>query len=403
MFATVSQFLAEAADKFALQVLETDRYFDAVGWALTKTERWHQRECPLKAPLVMWLILAGVFYRAESLKSILAKVLNQYRQESPGLPLDAVTPEAACKARQRLGVEPVAAVFRRLAEDVRGTISFKGLRLWSIDGTFLSVADEEANEAAFGRKASSRGKTAYPQVHVTQLCDTATRLVKDVVLGRCDRVSERRDALALIEHLGKGDLLLWDCGFSAVWFFHKCLQRNIHAIGRIGAGWNPTILKTISDGDYIVSVEGPIPKAHRSKRGTASVRLKLRMIVYQVGNDDPVRATSVVILELSAQDIRESRNLRVRSEGRMLMSATPSPHAARTLMSCGSWGWQRVAKGWQFGHPVAEVRGQCQRWSLRRGSTGEGARRQGDGYSAARGEGVRSAQPVWKRRERRGH
>jgi hypothetical protein len=267
--------------------LETDRYFDAVEQALNETDRWQQRECPLKAPLVVWLVLAGVLYRAQSLASILKMVLSQYRQQCPDLSLRAITPEAACKARARLGHEPVAAIFRRLAEDVQGTSYFHGLRLWSVDGTFLSMADTPENEAAFGRVKSSRGKTAYPQLHLTSLIDTVTREVKNVVIGRSDKVDERGDAVVLIKELAAGDLLLMDCGFSAAWFFKKCLGRKMHFVARISNCWKPRILKANGDGDYLVSVSGDIPKA---RRGTvASVRLKLRMIVYQVGDDEPVR------------------------------------------------------------------------------------------------------------------
>lgn len=286
-FATVRQFLAQAADEFAPQVVETDRYKDAVKAALDATCRWQQRECPLKAPLVVWLVLAGVFYRVESLASILKRVLSQYRLHHRDLSLRAVTPEAACKARARLGYEPMAAIFRCLTEDVRGSASFHGLRVWSVDGTFLSMPDTPENEAEFGRQKASRGKTAYPQLHLTQLVDTVTREMKNVIVGRSDKVNERGDAVVLIKELGADDLLLMDCGFSAVWFFRKCRQRKMHLVARISSCWKPRILKTYGDGDYLVSVSGDVPKAYRGAAASAS--LKLRMVVYQVGDDEPVR------------------------------------------------------------------------------------------------------------------
>ena len=286
-FATQRQFLSQAANQYAPQILETPRYHEAVQSALDSTERWEKRQCPLKASVVIWLILAGVLYRAESLADILTKLLSQYRQHLPGLPLDAVTPEAACKARARLGYEPVAAVYHHLAKDIRGTASFQGFRLWAVDGTFLSIADTPANEEKFGRITASRGKTAYPAVHVTELVDTVTREVKNVVVGRCDKVDERGDAMILIQELGKGDLLLTDCGFAAVWFFDQCLRRRIHILARISNCWKPKIIRTLGDGDYVVSVRGDIPAAYRLKKAT--VRRVLRMIVYQVGEDEPVR------------------------------------------------------------------------------------------------------------------
>ncbi|GAA3287434.1 hypothetical protein GCM10010493_80420 [Streptomyces lavendulae subsp. grasserius] len=61
------------------------------------------------------------------------------------------------RARGRLGVEPMAALFARCARPL-GTeampgVFFNGWRLMAIDGTRLDVADSEANAAAFGRPA----------------------------------------------------------------------------------------------------------------------------------------------------------------------------------------------------------------------------------------------------------
>jgi hypothetical protein len=214
-------------------------------------------------------------------------VLTQYRQHLPSLSLRAVTPEAACKARARLGHEAVATVYHHLAKDRRGTVSFKGFRVFAADGTFLSTPDTAENEEQFGRITASRGHTAYPQVHLTQLVDVVTREVNNVAVTGCNEVDERRDAMTLIQDLGKGDLLLTDCGFAAVWFFHQCLRRRIRMLARISNCWKPKIIRTLGDGDYVVSVRGDIPSAYRRKK--SSVRLTLRMIVYQVGNDEPVR------------------------------------------------------------------------------------------------------------------
>lgn len=292
-FATVRQFLAYAADEFAPQIFETDRYKSAVTAALDGTGRWQQRECPLKAPLVVWLVLAGVFHRAWSLASILKMMLAQYRLHCPDLSLRAVTPEAACKARARLGHEPLAAVFEHLCADVRGTASFHGLRVWSVDGTFLNMPDTPENDVEFGRVTASRGTTAYPQLHLTQLTDTVTRELRNVVIGRSDKVDERRDALVLINALGAGDLLLMDCGFSAAWFFRKCRNRKIRIVARISNCWKPRILKTYGDGDYLVRISGNIPTAYQGS--TSSAVLKMRMIVYQVGNDEPVRLLTSLV------------------------------------------------------------------------------------------------------------
>lgn len=299
-FDNVTHFLAHAADNFALQLLETDSYFNAVAEALDDTERWHQRECSLKAPLVVWLVLAGALYRAKSWASILTMLLSQYRIHHPELSLNEVTSEAACHARGRLGFEPVAAVFRRLSEDIRGVASFHGLRVWAVDGTFFTIADTQKNEAVFGRIVASRGSTGYPQVHATTLMDTITHEVKGVVLGRSDKTDERSDAVELIdEHLCKGDLLLMDCGVSAQWIFQHCIDREVDFLARISAQWNPKIIATNGPGDYIVTVETKTQRRRRSHNV-----LRLRMIVYKVGDDQTVRLlTTLTNAKFGAEEL----------------------------------------------------------------------------------------------------
>lgn len=305
-FATLRQFLARAADDFALQVLETPQYFDAVEAALNKTGRWHQRECALKAPLVVWLILAGTLYRDKSWASILSMVLSQYRIQDPSLSLRVVTPEAACHARARLGFEPVAEVFRTLSKDAYGTVSFYEFRVWSTDGTLLTIPDTPENEAAFVRPTASRGHTAYPQVHMTSLTDTITREVKDVVLGRSDKINERADVVQLIEHLGLGDLLLMDMGISAAWLFKACRRRGVHVLARIPSTWKPKIVRENGPGDYVVQV---------APKDCPGVRLKLRMIEYQVGDDQPVRLlTSLMDRRYRPRDIALLYHARWESE-----------------------------------------------------------------------------------------
>ena len=62
------------------------------------------------------------------------------------------------KARARLGREPLELLFRAVAvplatESTRGAF-YRGLRLVSLDGTCLDVADTPRTTAAFGRPGS---------------------------------------------------------------------------------------------------------------------------------------------------------------------------------------------------------------------------------------------------------
>src|ERR1700719_1542077 len=74
----------------------------------------------------------------------------------------AVPSKAAIfKARQRLGPEPLELLFGAVCQPLatkrtRGAF-YRGLRLMSLDGTTLDVADTAENVAAFVRPGSARG------------------------------------------------------------------------------------------------------------------------------------------------------------------------------------------------------------------------------------------------------
>ena len=72
--------------------------------------------------------------------------------------------------RKRLGNRPLVALFKRvvclLGKLQTPGACYRGMRLMSIDGFVLNIADTPANEKAFGRPKSGRGLGAFPQVRV---------------------------------------------------------------------------------------------------------------------------------------------------------------------------------------------------------------------------------------------
>lgn len=286
-FDTIRQFLSYAADNLGFQILETKEFRKDVNRALDLTGKWHQRECPLKSPLMMWFVLALMLYRSLSIANVLRKFLHQYREEFPRLPLNAITPEATCHARSRLGVEPLRILFETQAARIKPIRLFHKLRVLAVDGTSFSVPDTPANEGHFGRPKAARGETAFPQISAVCLTETSTRQVGAVVFTPYG-AGERKSVLSMLDRLDKSDLLLMDRGISAGWLFSECMERKLHFLGRISAAWKPQVMKRLGAGDSLVSVRGNIPKEYRSGRKNA-VKLELRMIEYRIAGNETVR------------------------------------------------------------------------------------------------------------------
>src|SRR5262249_28351533 len=128
------------------------------------------------------------------------------------------TKAALFKARARLGPGPLRALFGEVAvplatEQTRGAW-YRGLRLMSIDGTCLDVADTPANDAGFGRPGSGRGEGAgaFPQARVVGLAECGTHALIAAAVGACAS-GETTLAHDLLGSIGAGMLVLADRNF----------------------------------------------------------------------------------------------------------------------------------------------------------------------------------------------
>ena len=83
---------------------------------------------------------------------------------------------------------------------------YRGLRLVSIDGTCLDVADTPANDREFGRPGSSRreGGGAFPQLRMVALAESGTHAIFDAALGGYEN-AERTLAEAAVRVALGGD------------------------------------------------------------------------------------------------------------------------------------------------------------------------------------------------------
>ena len=300
IFTTMRQVLAKAADGFGVGLFKSQEFSALISEALDETGKWHQRSCPLTAPLVVFFVVAMALNRSTSIKCLLIQLLGWMRAKAPRLSLRAVTPEAVCHARERLGITPLKALFKKLADRIKAPISFRGFRVWAVDGVRMTMPDTPANEAEFGRPGASRGTAAFPQMMAIAIVETTSRLIQNIVLGKHD-AAERDGCEQMLTKLGLGDLLLMDSGFAAAWLFNLMMTKKIKFLSRIGNTWNPVKIKRLGVGDWLVQVSGPdcstnevkIRKSKKEKIKT--VVLTLRMIEYKIGENERVRILTDLI------------------------------------------------------------------------------------------------------------
>jgi hypothetical protein len=288
------QDFSKVAEKFGLKLFEGSNFDRLAGEALDETGRWHKKECPLKAPLVMSFVVMMSIYRHLSLPNVLVQMINMLRERDPDLSLKPVTGEALIHARSRLGSEPMKLLAEKIGKQIDPRPSFHGLRTWAIDGLRNTVPDTPENEKYFERPKASRGKAAFPQMLAVALVDTQSRGIRDAVFYHC-RGSERTGCEALLKHLDENDLLILDRGFPSAPGLKKVGAAGIHFLARISSGWKPKILRRLGPGDSLVEISGreTIPPEERDPtkkhNKTRLVKLTVRMIEYQTEKNELVR------------------------------------------------------------------------------------------------------------------
>lgn len=147
--------------------------------ALVATGMASVRRRRLPAEQVVWLVLGMALMRNESIERVVSLL---------GLALPAATGGAAAKsgiarARQRLGVEPLAYLFAvtadRWAHEEVSNPRWRGLSLYGVDGTTLRVPDSQENWNAFGGQIGNgkRNGSAYPTVRLVALMALRSHLL----------------------------------------------------------------------------------------------------------------------------------------------------------------------------------------------------------------------------------
>jgi Insertion element 4 transposase N-terminal len=148
---------------------------DAVVAEAGRAERRHRL---LPARVVVYYVLAMALFSQASYEEVMRQLTEGLSWASGWQRSWAVPSKAAIfRARQRLGVEPLELLFDAVAVPLAGEATrgafYRGLRLMSLDGTCLDVADTPPNAAAFGRPGTQRGHGvgAFPQLRLVGLAE----------------------------------------------------------------------------------------------------------------------------------------------------------------------------------------------------------------------------------------
>jgi len=155
----------------------------------------------------------------------------------------------------------------------------------------METADNQENEAAFGRPGASRGQSAYPQIRFVSLVENGTHVLFGTQLGGC-RASEATLAREVISHLEAGMLCLADRYFFGFALWQEACGTRADLLWRVRRNVTLPCLERLPDGSYLSRIYGYRQK-HRTDNGT-DVRV-IEYVLEDSGSNEIYRLVTTIL------------------------------------------------------------------------------------------------------------
>lgn len=162
------------------------------------------------------------------------------------------------QARKRLGPEPLAALFERIAVPIAGPDTpgswLAGRRMVAIDGTCLDLPDSPENDAHFGRPGVMKGeRSAFPQARLVALVECGTHAIFDAQVGPYTS-SENQLSGELLQRLSRGMLCLADRGFYSHTAWQTAAATGTDLLWRVKDNLKLPPTRELPDGSWLAEI-----------------------------------------------------------------------------------------------------------------------------------------------------
>jgi hypothetical protein len=232
------------------------------------------RDLPAEA-LVYYVIALGLFMAVSTGEVLRSLVEGLQWLGGTSTKLKVAGKAAISQARTRLGSAPLWELWkesaRPIAPEGQPGAFYHGLRLVSIDGSTLDVADTKANLARFGRQESSRGQSAFPQLRFVALCENGPHAIFGVRMGSYG-THETTLAADLLDDLRPGMLCLADRLYPNFKLWQKAQDSGAALLWRTRTNSDLAVEEILEDGSYLSRIY-PSEKDKRRKRNGIVVRV----------------------------------------------------------------------------------------------------------------------------------
>lgn len=270
--------------------------------ALTAHDRHSKRNRTLPAQAVAYYVMALSFYSGVNTEEVLRVVTEGMEYLGDAAIRSEVGKSGISASRTRLGAEVMHYIadqaLKPLAEPQTDGSFYRGLRIVSVDGATLDVADEAGNREAFGVPGTGKGQTGYPQIRCVGLLENGTHALFGVALGGY-KDSEVSLAHKAIKNLKPDMLCLADRGFSGYPLWQAASQTGAQLLWRIPKNRKLPVLQRFKDGSYLSQIT-PAPATRKKMGDKTAPAITVRVIDYQlpgVDNAEPVYRLITTLLD----------------------------------------------------------------------------------------------------------
>lgn len=283
--------------------------------ALEKHEKQSQRIRALPAHAVVYYVMALAMYQGVNAEEVLRMVTEGMAYLGDGVISAKVGKSGISAARTRLGADVMQTIaatsLTPLADEVSTPSAFyRGLRLVSLDGSTLEVADEVANREAFGVPGTNQGRTGYPQLRFVGLLESGTHAMFGITLGGY-KDAEITLAHETIKHLKPGYLCLADRGFAGYPIWQSAMKTGANLLWRVPKNRLLPAKTRFADGSYLSEIS-PAPATKQKRHDEPSEPITVRVIDYQmpgIPDVEPVYRLITTLLDPVAAPAQELAEL----------------------------------------------------------------------------------------------
>ena len=244
---------------------------------LEETGRQSARRRKLPAYLMTYYVIAAALMVSVSAREVLRQLVREVRDQFPDAKAGIASRAAICKARLRLGVQPILQLFEQVARPIAKRTTqgawFKGLRLVAFDGSSLQLQDTPGNRKHYGKAGAAKGKTSpLPLIRFVALCEIGTHVLFAARMAPW-KISEVVLAKQLMDRLEPGMLCLADRLFYGFELWNQAVATGAQLLWRVQKTIPLPRLRMLRDGSYLSEVRA---------RSTARVAVRARRVPVRV-------------------------------------------------------------------------------------------------------------------------